>query len=1402
MKGKVIKYFPDKGFGFLKLEDGHDCYFHKSKIDGEVEHIYSGDVAEVEFRESRKKPGSFEAVSLEILQKSEKHIIYPENKQREVVDRGVVSVSKQDENFGFIQTHKSGQVYFSLKTEMIGCDFPEIGEKVLMTIIPSEVKFRSYQARTIRRLSNLKLENFIPEGDSLIDDRNFKIIIYLLTQNDRDALITIDPVVLIEFFNCLALEQKVNLFKKWLTGDFDFFDQRYLDETISTLNAYDQLRAISRSQNIEYEKAFDQLSEEIKYQLLNNALVGKTTYFNKNYLRSKFPELSFSSLIKFLNREKSEVKNELYLEYIEQFPPNEYSDSELKVLIYALDTLYDSEAERNKNLFSAIFNNLPNSQKSLFVDALANRCIQIYDRAFLLADIKRFTHQERFMIARRVDEQTASTILDGIIEEFLEDKSSISKQTIVQLLEDINYSIPGYPTAILCNQVFEFISPEDRFNLWCDNLIGEFDEKFVLNMADLSDSYSFLKVIRRSDETFAYKFAQQAIHKYNDIIDIELYKEISFTLKQIKDYFVSPNFEGDLSKYIMQTIYNKSSDMIRVSMFLDQLVDKVELKVILANISLFNTKNCIRAIRGMEEADQYEFLQHIIKSKFHDMTVDVLQSIVEIFAVGSTEPHLIEYTGRNINIYVPDERLSELIITHHYYHYNSNDEFFTILVNYLNHRGIQVEPKPLAILILNRLLFHTKDVSASMKSLINPSYNFNDLLSTTNYLLFEGLCRFKSGKYKGCTVYEILLLDSSYIYTRKWKKQSLLDNNSRLVTNSYSVISDVAMKVLNFIISSIIPVLKQTTFINEKDISYIGEIVPTLKEIQNQLTRIKLAETVIIPELIDSVCNYLNNYLTTVSQTIEYSNDIYQLVQYDANVGHLIESLQEFEINDNLSNISSIASTFKVKITELINQEFKEKFKANCKDLRSFVDYLGLLRGLQRDNKFESRIKVEDIQEWFFNISHELIESELMSFKVVKNYFDWLKMRKELKKVKSLLSGIPNIDQCCHYVVELESLRDQILENFLLHSSFEIKNDSRYSIALELFDELNQNCDKLRAKKIIEIIYKKSADEYRLRFWLYDQIDIFDFERYAANYFTLTKEERRIFNAKARLILREKLDTKLLKKLTPWKLLDSDDDRLIFSASWRTIWFSNNFIRFCMDEGEFSEVYKWSFSSRDFNSLSEYFSGKRLPDLTVYCRNGVVEEVEGLDELEMIIKKIFFLKEIEKNPEYIIKDEGENRVPRNILLRNECIRILGNLTKEGTKVFRAYERVYTQKMDRQIATDFDTSYLFCIELSHVEIAIVWESVEFEKSKATYIFKCHYDKLRTTLDRIIMFINTTIHVRSSLLQSEEDQQNLGFIGRIEHENFNLESWISKLIAYLPEREWDIAKQLELSSTGVK
>lgn len=325
-----------------------------------------------------------------------------------------------------------------------------------------------------------------------------------------------------------------------------------------------------------------------------------------------------------------------------------------------------------------------------------------------------------------------------------------------------------------------------------------------------------------------------------------------------------------------------------------------------------------------------------------------------------------------------------------------------------------------------------------------------------------------------------------------------------------------------------------------------------------------------------------------------------------------------------------------------------------------------------------------------------------------------------------------------------------------------------------------------------EYIVKRMNSSYLLKYWIHGLITYFDYNNFCYYYFTLTLEERKIFNKKAIAIMGEEIKTSMLKKRMPWNFIEKSPvnegmELEYYTANWKSIWFEDNSIRICMDNTpNFSKSFMWDFSEEKFNFLYEYISGRRLKDLRVVTKGPEIQNIEGLDDLEELIWKISIIQEVESSDGIRIKGIGTNRIPVNMILRNQCIQLLNNFQLNGLEPTRVLEKTFNPKKG---GINVDISLLYSIPINQSEVAIIWESLELEKAKATHIFKCTSAEYDNIFSEIELYLSGNLKVRSYLNSKENDainhQRKLRYISRIEHNNFYFSKWESSLYEILPD-----------------
>jgi len=323
-------------------------------------------------------------------------------------------------------------------------------------------------------------------------------------------------------------------------------------------------------------------------------------------------------------------------------------------------------------------------------------------------------------------------------------------------------------------------------------------------------------------------------------------------------------------------------------------------------------------------------------------------------------------------------------------------------------------------------------------------------------------------------------------------------------------------------------------------------------------------------------------------------------------------------------------------------------------------------------------------------------------------------------------------------------------------------------------------------------VFIESEPSMKLLLWVHDFVEL-DFNQYfklfSFYYFTLNNTERKLFNKKARLFLGNELKKSLLKERIPWTYCKTNENEVdIYKASWRSIWFLDDYIQICKDNDyNFTKPFKCEFSEEKFNLLTDYISGRHLNDLEIFAYKGNVLKINGLEELEEIIWKAQIQKEIETG-EQTERKQGKNKIPINIVIRNQCVQYLNKLQLNGLEPTRLLEKSFNVVKQ---SFSVDISLLYSIPLNTNEIAIIWESLELDKAKATHIFKCDKNEYSEIFKEIELYLSTAIKVRSSLNSISdtdiENQKRLRYKCRIEHDNFDndITKWKLKLFEVVPE-----------------
>jgi len=510
------------------------------------------------------------------------------------------------------------------------------------------------------------------------------------------------------------------------------------------------------------------------------------------------------------------------------------------------------------------------------------------------------------------------------------------------------------------------------------------------------------------------------------------------------------------------------------------------------------------------------------------------------------------------------------------------------------------------------------------------------------------------------------------------------------------------------------------------------------------------------------------------------------------------------------------------------NSEVKNKVQIEVGDKVSFI--------IKHSDRKRGKFIAEQIEIIEKLHSEELLKQSENVKKIDIDYVEWLNERYYISKtIFNNIKLIPNIDN-----LNIKEILKNI--QFIAKSKDDLKEASQFIDILKLDTTINFSSNKLDLNLIFwflwignleninfnqffkefsdqeiinKIILVKRRDDnfksrldklyinlpisIKLHLWLKDIFGEFNYYQFSNYYFTLNSTERRIFNKKAKAMMREEIKSSMLKMKEPWKLIESinkNNNELIeeFSATWKSIWFRDGYIRICIDtEPRFSDCYNWDFSEEKMNLLYDYISGRKLRELNITVVNNKIENISGLEDLEEVIWKIEIQKEIESGigENSILHKSGSIKIPANMILRNQCIQFLNKLQLSELEPTRVLERAYNVTRG---AMAVDISLLYSIPINNYEIAIIWESLELEKAKRTHVFKCGRDEFKNIFDNIEFNLSSQIKIRSKLNSSDYDdvhyQNKLKYITGINHDNLDYNKWQSDLLELLPELKYKI------------
>lgn len=311
--------------------------------------------------------------------------------------------------------------------------------------------------------------------------------------------------------------------------------------------------------------------------------------------------------------------------------------------------------------------------------------------------------------------------------------------------------------------------------------------------------------------------------------------------------------------------------------------------------------------------------------------------------------------------------------------------------------------------------------------------------------------------------------------------------------------------------------------------------------------------------------------------------------------------------------------------------------------------------------------------------------------------------------------------------------------------------------------------------------YELLDSKQKLYLWLNDLNNKYDYAEFLQNSHLLSIEERKLFNRKIKEYAKNDRFNRFLEQVPNAEIIKYNNSDIVYKCKWRNLYYKKSQIIVFLNKEEALPSFFWEPSRDEWNWLTnEYFNRKRIGDIIVHTCNRNVVKIEGLETIEehIIIATIqhkgSITNRLDINNEQIIK------IIHNVSARNKCIDFLSK-QNSPFNVIDIQELVSSRYGDIKR----DISFMFIIP-HEADAYIIWESVEYDKSKATYIFKHDRDSAYIHAQNIKTYIETNLYARSQLIASDNEvlRNNLKFYARINHDSEKYIVWEERMKDLLP------------------
>jgi cold shock CspA family protein len=320
---------------------------------------------------------------------------------------------------------------------------------------------------------------------------------------------------------------------------------------------------------------------------------------------------------------------------------------------------------------------------------------------------------------------------------------------------------------------------------------------------------------------------------------------------------------------------------------------------------------------------------------------------------------------------------------------------------------------------------------------------------------------------------------------------------------------------------------------------------------------------------------------------------------------------------------------------------------------------------------------------------------------------------------------------------------------------------------------------------LFEQNYHQITKIKRLRLWLQNLNPYYHYLELVQSAWQLSNDERKLLNKRIKEHAKDERLQKFIDQIPIAELIEKTESTKTYKCKWRNLYYKNGSIQVFFDKSTSSEDYIWESAREEWNLLTqEYFNNRRIDDIiTTVNSNNHITKIAGLEDIEVKI----VIAEVRKNGatdrKTNISSSQISKIIHNISARNQCINFLASQNSD-------YNVLDIQEL---VTDDYgslrrDVSFIFPIPNGKGNVYLIWESAEFEKSKATHIFKCSEEELEDMESKIKDFIECNLRTRSRLNSVENEdlevKREMQYFCRVNHDSVEYQVWENRMREVLP------------------